>query len=43
MWHDRYYEESIYSCDYREDLLDDDEISPHEQAFMQGYDESAEV
>jgi hypothetical protein len=35
------YEESIYFGDYRDLLLDDDEISPHEAGFMEGY-ESAE-
>jgi len=31
--------ESIYDHDYREELLDSDEISIMEEAFMEGYDE----
>ena len=31
--------ESVYDEDAREDLTDNDEISPEEEAFMQGYDE----
>lgn len=33
-------EESIYSEDYREELLEDEEISAEEEAFMRGYDEA---
>lgn len=33
-------DESIYSEDVREQLLDDDEISPEEAGFMKGYDEA---
>lgn len=33
-------DESIYSEDVREQLLEDDELSPEEAAFMKGYDES---
>ena len=31
---------SIYSKDARELLLDDDELSPFEEAFMNGYEEA---
>ena len=31
---------SIYSNDTREALLDDDELSPYEEAFMLGYEEA---
>ncbi|MBI2658128.1 hypothetical protein HYX08_05540 [Candidatus Woesearchaeota archaeon] len=31
---------SIYSRELREILLEDDELSPMEEAFMQGYDEA---
>ena len=31
---------SIYSKDTRESLLDDDELSPFEEAFMNGYEEA---
>lgn len=30
----------IYSKDMRESLLDDDELSPMEEAFMSGYEEA---
>lgn len=33
-------EETIYSEDYRERLLEDDEISPWESGFMQGWEEA---
>jgi|TARA_Y100000310_G_scaffold345404_1_gene464580 hypothetical protein len=33
-------DESIYSKNVREQLLEDDELSPTEAAFMQGYDEA---
>ena len=29
---------SIYSKDVRESLMEDDELSPFEEAFMEGYD-----
>ena len=29
---------SIYSEDFREQILEDDELSPMESAFMKGYD-----
>ena len=29
---------SIYSSEVRESLLEDDELSPFEEAFMNGYD-----
>ena len=32
---------SIYSKGTRESLLDDDELSPMEEAFMNGYEEAA--
>ncbi|MBD3209523.1 hypothetical protein GF367_03845 [Candidatus Woesearchaeota archaeon] len=31
--------ESVYDEESREDLTDNDEISPEEEAFMAGYDE----
>ena len=36
------YEEgdSIYSQDFREQLVEDDEMSPYEQAFMKGWEEA---
>ena len=33
-------DESIYLEDVREQLLEDDELSPMESAFMRGYDEA---
>jgi hypothetical protein len=33
-------DENIYSEDSREMLLDEDELSPEEEAFMNGYDEA---
>ena len=35
---ERLDDESIYSEDVREQLLEDDELSPMEAGFMQGYD-----
>jgi len=32
---------NIYSKDVRESLLDDDELSPMEDAFMNGYENAA--
>ena len=32
---------SIYSKEVRESLLEDDELTPIEEAFMNGYEESA--
>lgn len=32
---------NIYSKDVRERLLDDDELSPVEEAFMSGYEDAA--
>ena len=32
--------DNIYSEDVRDQLLDDDEISPSELGFMKGYDEA---
>ena len=34
-------DKDIYSKDARELLLDDDELSPMEEAFMNGYEEVA--
>jgi len=34
-------DEDVYG-DSREDLVDNDELSPEEEAFMNGYDEVAE-
>ena len=33
-------DDSIYSEATRDQLLDDDELSPMEEAFMRGYDEA---
>ena len=35
-------EESIYDEGGREELVDSEEISPEEAAFMKGYDEASE-
>ena len=32
---------SIYSLEVREGLLEDDELSPMEEAFMAGYEDAA--
>lgn len=32
---------NIYSKEVRESLLDDDELSPMEEAFMNGYEDAA--
>ena len=34
--------ESVYNEENREELTENDEISPEEEAFMQGYDETKE-
>lgn len=34
--------EEVYSGDGREDLVDNDEISAEEEAFMKGYDDDLE-
>lgn len=34
--------ESVYNDEGRQELVDDDEISPEEEAFMAGYDSSEE-
>ena len=34
-------DDSIYSEATRNQLLEDDELSPMEEAFMQGYDEAS--
>tara|TARA_Y100000310_G_C20677877_1_gene814144 strand:+ start:1525 stop:1677 length:153 start_codon:yes stop_codon:yes gene_type:complete len=36
-------EEGIYSSDERESLIEDDEISAEEEAFMRGWDEALEI
>ena len=33
-------DDSIYSENTRDQLLEDDELSPMEEAFMRGYDEA---
>ena len=35
-------EENVYNDEAREDLVDNDELSPEEEAFMKGYDEASE-
>ena len=35
-------EESIYDEEGREDLIEDGEISPEEEAFMRGYEDADE-
>lgn len=35
-------EENVYQENTREELLDNDELSPEEEAFMKGYDDSDE-
>ncbi len=35
-------EENVYKESARDDLVDNDEISPEEEGFMQGYDERKE-
>jgi len=32
-------EKNVYGDEAREDLMDDDEISPEEEGFMKGYEE----
>ena len=36
-------DDNIYADDARESQIDDGEISPEEEAFMQGYDAADEV
>lgn len=36
------HEENVYGDQAREGLMKDDEISPEEEAFMKGYDETEE-
>lgn len=33
-------DDTIYSEEYREHLLEDGELSPEEEAFMRGYEEA---
>ena len=35
-------EENVYDDESREDLVENDEISPEEEGFMQGYEDAAE-
>ncbi|MBS3098029.1 hypothetical protein J4209_04515 [Candidatus Woesearchaeota archaeon] len=35
-------EKTIYDSDGREDLVEDDELTPQEEGFMQGYDTEEE-
>ncbi len=35
-------EENVYKEETRESLVDNDELSPEEEAFMKGYDEASE-
>lgn len=35
-------EENVYQENTREELVDNDELSPEEEAFMKGYDEAEE-
>lgn len=37
---DEDFDDSIYSEDAREELLEDGELSPEEEAFMRGYEEA---
>jgi hypothetical protein len=37
---EEYSEEDVYAEEAREELLDDAEISPEEEAFMRGYEEA---
>jgi len=37
---DEYLEEDVYAEESREELLEDAEISPEEEAFMRGYEEA---
>jgi hypothetical protein len=34
------FNEDFYSCGGREEMLDDDEITPEEEGFMQGYEDA---
>jgi len=41
LWNeDRYNDESVYNESSREELVEDDEMSPEEAGFMQGYVDS---
>jgi len=35
-------DDSIYDEEGREEMVDDSEISPEEEGFMQGYDEASD-
>lgn len=39
---DEEHEANVYGSSAREDLEENDEISPEEEAFMEGYEESGE-
>lgn len=41
IWVEEELDEDVYSEEVREVMLEDDEISPEEEAFMNGYDEAA--
>lgn len=36
------HERNVYKKEVRDNLVENDEISPEEEAFMQGYDEAGE-
>jgi|TARA_B100001971_G_C18109956_1_gene493618 hypothetical protein len=36
-------DETVYDEEGREDLVDDDELSPEEEGFMKGYEEADET
>ncbi len=38
--HEEFMDESIYGDESRESMVDDDSISPEEEAFMKGYEDS---
>ena len=40
--HDNEEDSDVYNHKSREGLVDDDEMSPEEEAFMEGYDEADE-
>lgn len=42
MAEDEYSEREDVYDDSRDDLIENDEISPEEEAFMQGYEEAAD-
>jgi hypothetical protein len=40
LFYEVFEDEGVYSEETREMLLDGDELSPEEEAFMRGYDEA---